>query len=82
MSKLSEENKSRVRKVIAEHLEVDVENVLDAMHFKDDLGGDSLDVVEIIMELEREFDIQIPDSSIETPQFVKDFHEIIENIIN
>jgi acyl carrier protein len=58
--------KERVIDIIHYVLGCDKERLKDEAHFINDLGCDSLDAVEIIMELEEEFDIQIPDSEIDT----------------
>ena len=55
----------RVRKIVAEQLGVKEEEVKAEASFVDDLGADSLDTVELIMEFEKEFDIQIPDDQAE-----------------
>ncbi|SPU57649.1 MULTISPECIES: acyl carrier protein [Pseudomonadota] len=55
----------RVIKVIAEQLSVDEAQVKPAAHFIDDLGADSLDLVELVMTLEKEFDCEIPDEDAE-----------------
>ena len=55
----------RVIKVIAEQLSVDEEQVKAEAHFNDDLGADSLDLVELVMSLEKEFDCEIPDEEAE-----------------
>lgn len=55
----------RVREIIAEQLLVDLEEVTDEASFVNDLGADSLDTVELIMEFEDEFGIEIPDESAE-----------------
>jgi acyl carrier protein len=55
----------RVREIIAEQLMVDLEEVTDEASFVNDLGADSLDTVELIMEFEDEFGIEIPDESAE-----------------
>ncbi len=52
---------SRVKSVVAENLGVDEDKVLDTASFVDDLGADSLDTVELVMALEEEFGIEIPD---------------------
>jgi acyl carrier protein len=57
-----EEIETKVRAIIAKELMVDVEKCADAAHFRDNLGGDSLDALEVVMALEEEFDITIPDS--------------------
>jgi acyl carrier protein len=56
----------RVREIIAEQLMVDLEEVTDEASFVNDLGADSLDTVELIMEFEDEFGIEIPDESAES----------------
>ena len=55
----------RVRKVIVEQLDVAEEEVTPQASFVDDLGADSLDVVELVMGLEEEFEIEIPDEDAE-----------------
>ena len=56
-----EEILPRLTKVIIEHLSVEKEKVVPTASFIDDLGADSLDLVELIMAIEEEFDIEIPD---------------------
>lgn len=68
----------RVKKVIVERLEVSEEEVTPEASFVEDLGADSLDVVELVMELEEEFDIEIPDEDAEKIQTVKDAVAYIE----
>ena len=55
----------RVRAIIAEQLGVKLEEVTDAASFIEDLGADSLDTVELVMALEEEFGIEIPDEDAE-----------------
>ena len=55
----------RVKKVVVEQLEVDEKQVTLDASFVDDLGADSLDVVELVMGLEEEFDVEIPDEDAE-----------------
>ncbi len=55
----------RVKKIIAEQLGVEEEEVTLEAHFVDDLGADSLDTVELVMALEEEFEIEIPDEDAE-----------------
>ncbi len=56
----------KIKRVIAERLSVDESKITEDSSFIDDLGADSLDTVELIMQLEEEFDIQIPDEDAET----------------
>ncbi len=55
----------RVKKVVVDQLEVSEEEVTANASFVDDLGADSLDVVELVMALEEEFDVEIPDEDAE-----------------
>ncbi len=61
----------RVKKVVVEQLDVAAEEVTPTAKFVDDLGADSLDVVELVMGLEEEFDIEIPDEDAEKIQDVQ-----------
>jgi acyl carrier protein len=55
----------KVQKIVAEQLGVDASEVKPEASFANDLGADSLDVVELVMALEEEFDIEIPDDAAE-----------------
>jgi acyl carrier protein len=55
----------RVKKVVVEQLDANEDEVTPAASFVDDLGADSLDVVELVMGLEEEFDVEIPDEDAE-----------------
>lgn len=55
----------RVKKVVAEQLEVEADEVKPQANFAQDLNADSLDTVELVMALEEEFDIEIPDEAAE-----------------
>ena len=62
----------QVKKIIAEKLSVDLEEVVPEASFVDDLGADSLDLVELIMSMEEEFDTDISDEDAEQLTTVKD----------
>ena len=62
---MAESVSDRVRAIIAEQLGVKLEEVTDAASFIEDLGADSLDTVELVMALEEEFGIEIPDEDAE-----------------
>ncbi|MEG4393989.1 acyl carrier protein [Microcoleus sp. BROC3] len=56
---------TRVQKIVKEQLEVELSEVKPEANFANDLGADSLDTVELVMALEEEFDIEIPDEAAE-----------------
>lgn len=68
----------RVVDIVAEQLGVDKDKVTRETHFVNDLGADSLDTVELVMELEEEFDISIPEDSAEKIQRVGEAIDYIE----
>ncbi len=65
-------NQDRLIEIIAKQLCVDEGNVTPDASFMEDLGADSLDTVELVMALEEEFDLEIPDSDAEKIQTVQD----------
>jgi acyl carrier protein len=67
----------KVKDIIAEQLGVDVTEVVPDASFIDDLGADSLDTVELVMALEEEFGIEIPDEEAEKISTVKDAMDYI-----
>lgn len=67
----------KVKNIIAEKLSVDISEVVPEASFVDDLGADSLDLVELIMSMEEEFDIDISDEDAENLVAVKDAIEYI-----
>ena len=68
----------KVKAIIIDKLGVDEAEVTDSASFTNDLGADSLDTVELIMEFEKEFDIQIPDDKAENIATVEDAISFIE----
>jgi len=67
----------RVREIVAEQLERDVKEVVNTASLIDDLGADSLDVVELVMKMEEEFGIEIPDEEAEKIKTVNDVIQYI-----
>jgi acyl carrier protein len=63
---------AKVKEIVVEQLGVDEEEVNEQASFVDDLGADSLDIVELVMALEEEFDLEIPDEDAEKIQTVGD----------
>ena len=74
----TEEIFSKIKEIIIEQLGVAQETVTMDSSFIDDLGADSLDIVELIMALEEEFDIEIPDSDAERIVTVSDVVDYIK----
>ncbi|NNC46968.1 MAG: acyl carrier protein [Sphingomonas sp.] len=68
----------RVKKIVVEHLGVEAEKVTEDASFIDDLGADSLDIVELVMAFEEEFGVEIPDDAAEDIATVKDAINYIE----
>ncbi|SNZ07054.1 acyl carrier protein [Persephonella hydrogeniphila] len=68
----------RIKEIIADQLGIDVEQIKPESKFVEDLGADSLDVVELIMAFEEEFDVEIPDEDAEKIQTVGDVIEYIK----
>ncbi len=69
----------KVKKIIEEQLGVDSERVKAEASFIDDLGADSLDIVELVMAMEEEFDIEIPDEEAEKLRTVQDVFNYLES---
>jgi acyl carrier protein len=68
----SEETTARLRKIVAEQLGVDESQIVPSANFSKDLNADSLDLVELIMSIEEEFGIEIPDEDAEKIETVND----------
>ena len=73
---------AKLKKIIAEVLNVDPDEITMETTFQDDLGADSLDVYQIIMGIEEEFDIEIPAETAEQVTTVEDAVEMIKNAVN
>ncbi len=69
----------KVKKIVTEQLSVEAENVKPQANFANDLGADSLDTVELVMALEEEFDIEIPDEAAEQITTVQQAVDYISN---
>jgi acyl carrier protein len=69
----------KVKKIVTDQLSVEAENVTPQANFANDLGADSLDTVELVMALEEEFDIEIPDEAAEKITTVQEAVEYINN---
>lgn len=69
----------RVKKIVAEQLGVNEEEITNTSSFVDDLGADSLDTVELVMALEEEFETEIPDEDAEKIVTIQDAISYIES---
>jgi len=74
--------KERIVDIVSEQLGVNKDQINDDTHFVNDIGADSLDTVELVMELEEEFDITIPDDAAEKIQTVGEAIEFIEKHVS
>ena len=72
----------KVKEIIVDQLGVDEKQVVPGASFIDDLGADSLDTVELVMALEEEFDIEIPDEEAEKIASVENAVDYIKNHTN
>lgn len=79
--KIMSEIEEKVKAIIVDKLGVDESEVKNEASFTNDLGADSLDTVELIMEFEKKFDVQIPDDKAETIATVGDAIKYIEENI-
>ena len=68
----------KVKKIIVDQLDVEEDKVTEAASITDDLGADSLDVVDLVMSFEEEVDIEIPDDQVEKIKTVGDIVKFIE----
>jgi acyl carrier protein len=76
------ELESKVRKIIADRLQVDEASVTPAASYVEDLGADSLDLVELVMAFEEEFKLEIPDQDAETMKTVGASIDYLKNKLN
>ena len=72
------ETTDKIKKIVAEHLGVDIAKVSNESSFVDDLGADSLDQVELVMAFEEEFGVEIPDDAAEKIVTVQNAVDFVE----
>ena len=73
---------NKVRKIVSEQFAINEDGINMETSFKDDLNADSLDLVELVMGLEDEFDMQVEDDSVEDIKTVGDVVNYIEDILD
>ncbi len=69
----------KLREILAQHLELDETLIMSDSLLLDDLGADSLDVIDIVMSVEDEFQVEVPDELIEDMSSVSDMVEFLES---
>ncbi len=74
------EMKGKIIEIIANQLGVEKDIITPEANVVDDLGADSLDVVELVMALEEAFDLEIPDEDAENIRTVKDIYDYLEKV--
>lgn len=72
----------KIKQLLADQLDADVDKMTAETKIADDLGADSLDVVELLMSIEDEFEVEIPDEEIENMKTIGDVTEYIQNHID
>lgn len=72
----------KIRNMISTQFNIDEEKITMETDFRKDLGADSIDLVELIMSLEEEFDLEVEDEEVENINTVEDAVEYINNILN
>ena len=75
---MSDALEQRIRAIIADQLGVDLSEVRAEASILDDLGADSLDLVELVMALEEEFDIEVPDDDVEAMRTIGDVERYVQ----
>jgi acyl carrier protein len=69
----------KIKAILAERLDTGIEEIHDGTSIHDDLGADSLDIVDIIMEVEEQFDIQVPEEDIPGLKTVEDIVKYVDS---
>lgn len=76
-SEISTADKEKFYGIVADLLGLDTTDIADTSRLHDDLGADSLDCVELVMIVEREFDMSIPDQTAEELKVISDYYPVI-----
>ncbi len=76
---MSNDLSERIQTIVADQLGVEIAEVTKDASILDDLGADSLDVVELVMTLEEAFNIEVPDEAVEEMRTIGDVHRFVES---
>jgi acyl carrier protein len=76
---MSNDLSERIQSIVADQLGVEIAEVTKDASILDDLGADSLDVVELVMTLEEAFNIEVPDEAVEEMRTIGDVHRFVES---
>ena len=79
---MSNDLSERIKTIVADQLGVEISEVTKDASILDDLGADSLDVVELVMTLEETFDIEVPDEAIEEMRTIGDVQRFVESRVS
>ena len=79
---MSNDLSDRIQTIVADQLGVEISEVTKDASILDDLGADSLDVVELVMTLEEAFDIEVPDEAIEEMRTIGDVQRFVESHVS
>ncbi len=75
-----EEYSAKIKAIVAEQLNYDIEKLTDETLFVEDLSADSLELVELIMALENEFDVEIPEDAVEKIKSIGDLADVLSEM--
>lgn len=78
---ITETQKNEIKEIIADKLGYDFEDVKDSDNLKYNLNADSLDTVELVMDMEKHFDVAIPDEEADEIKTVEDFYPVIDRLL-
>ena len=78
MKQLNDYQKNEIKEVLSDKLGIDLEDINDDSHLRNDLGTDSLDDIELIMEFEQKYNISIPYALAEEVEIVSDIYKCLE----
>ena len=75
-----DEYAAKIKEIVAEQLNYDIDKLTDDTLFVEDLSADSLEIVELVMALENEFDIEIPEDAVEKIKTISDLADVLSDM--